>query len=168
MRRQAIWLQILLTMLFSQGCSLYLAASQPPKVDVGAFSAGGMPRDAVVAKLGAPTSSVKHEDGTRTELYEFYEGSATGWKVGRATFNLIADIFTLGLWELIASPAELMIKGDKVSARAEFDDRDRLTEFVPLGDADRGRMESKEKTHAEMTEQSPTVEVRGPGDQGPN
>lgn len=166
MRRLALWLLLFLALLFSQGCSVYLAASQPPKVDVGVFGAGGMPRDAVVAKLGAPASSVKHEDGTRTDVYEFHKGSATGWKVGRATFNLIADIFTLGLWELIASPTELVIKGDKVSARAEFDKHDLLTTFVLLGDENRGKRETSEKTPSEEAKQPVRVDMSGSGGQG--
>jgi hypothetical protein len=107
-----------------------MAGNQPPKVDVGAFESGGMPRDLVISKLGVPTSSTKNEDGTRTDIYEFYRGSATGWKVGRAAFNAVADVFTIGLWEIIATPTEMVIKGDKVSARAIFDKNDILKEFI--------------------------------------
>ena len=57
-------------------------------------------------------------------------GSATGWKGGRATFNALADVFTIGLWEVVATPTEMIIKGDKVTARAEFNKDDMLKEFV--------------------------------------
>lgn len=80
MKRRSFWLAIVIVgFLTLVGCSAYLAASQPPKVDLDAFSQGGVTRDVIVAKLGTPTSSVKHENGTRTGVYEFYKGSATGW-----------------------------------------------------------------------------------------
>jgi hypothetical protein len=94
-----------------------MAGTQPAKVDVATFESGGMARDQVISKLGVPVSSTKHDDGTRTDIFEFYRGSATGWKVGRATFNPVADVFTLGLWEVVATPTEMIIKGDKVTAR---------------------------------------------------
>jgi len=109
-----------------------MAGTQPQKVDMGAFQSGGISRDHVIAKLGLPTSSVKQEDGTRTDIYEFYDGSATGWKVGRATFNAIADVFTIGLWEIIATPTEYAIRGEKLTARAVFDKNDITREFVVL------------------------------------
>jgi len=118
-------------LFLSQGCSVYMAGTQPPKVDVATFEAG-MSRDQVISKLGVPVSSTKHEDGTRTDIFEFYRGSATGWKVGRATFNALADVFTIGLWEIVATPTEMIIKGDKVTARAEFNKDDMLKEFVVL------------------------------------
>ena len=132
--------------LLSQGCSVYMAGTQPPKVDVATFEAGGMSRDQVISKLGVPVSSTKHEDGTRTDLFEFYRGSATGWKVGRATFNALADVFTIGLWEVVATPTEMIIKGDKVTARAEFNKDDMLKEFV---------VPKSEKVAKEETPKSP-------------
>jgi len=80
MKRKSFWLAIITVgILTLVGCNEYLAASQPPKVDLDTFSQGGVTRDVIVAKLGTPTSSVKHENGTRTSVYEFYKGSATGW-----------------------------------------------------------------------------------------
>ncbi len=122
-----------LILLPAAGCSVYMAASQPEKKDLSALDSGGMPRDHVIAKLGAPTSSTMHEDGTRTDIYEFYEGSAGGWKVGRATFHAVADVFTLGLWEIVGTPTEMAVKGEKVTARAIYDKAMNLTEFKVLG-----------------------------------
>ena len=133
MKQIAFWLPIVMVGFLSQGCSIYLAASQPPKVDVDGFASGRMPRDVVVARLGAPTYSEKHQDGTRTEVYEFYEGSAAGWKFGRAAFHAVADFFTFALWEIVGTPSEIVIRGDKVSARAEFDQSETLKEFRMMG-----------------------------------
>jgi len=133
MKQLLFWLPLGLVAVLSQGCGVYLAATQPQKVDVDALATGGLPRDMVITRLGVPISSVKHEDGTRTEIYEFYGGSSAGWKYGRAAFHAAADLFTLALWEVVATPTEMVIKGDKRSARAEFDKHDGLKEFTVLG-----------------------------------
>lgn len=133
MKQLSLWISLGLVALLSQGCGVYLAATQPQKVDVDALASGGASRDMVIARLGVPTSSVKHEDGTRTDIYEFYGGSAAGWKFGRAAFHAAADFFTFFLWEVVATPTEMTIKGDKQSARAEFDKSDGLKEFKVLG-----------------------------------
>lgn len=116
--------------LFSQGCSVHMAINQPEKVDYTALEKGGVPRDLVLARLGIPVSSTKNEDGTRSDLFQFYEGSDTGWKYGRATFNFAADVVTLTLWELVAWPTETVLRGDKISATADFDPKDTLVKFV--------------------------------------
>ena len=126
-------LSLFLAFFLFQGCSVYMAASQPEKIDLATLEELGMPRDHVITKLGAPTSSTKNENGTRTDVFEFYEGSVTGWKVGRATFNVLADIVTLGLWEVVATPTEVALKGQKITAIAAFDQNDLLTEFRVLG-----------------------------------
>ena len=133
MNRLMSWAPLLLVALLAQGCSVYLAATQPPKVDLAPFEMKGIHRELVVATLGTPVSSVQHEDGTRTDVYQFYKGSEAGWKAGRATFHFVADLFTIALWEIVATPTELLIKGDKMTARAGFDRHDVLQEFKVAG-----------------------------------
>lgn len=117
----------------SSGCGVYMAFTQPPAVDTAALEAGGMSRDLVVERLGAPKSSTKNVDGTRTDVFEYYEGSASGWKAARGMFHLAADLFTVALWELVATPTEYAIRGDKITAQADFDKNDRLASFGVLG-----------------------------------
>lgn len=117
----------------SSGCGVYMAFNQPPAVDTAALEAAkGMTRDLVIERLGGPKSSTKNSDGSREEIYEFYEGSAAGWKAGRGVFHLVADIMTFALWEIVATPMEYAVRGDKLTARADFDARDRLTVFKVL------------------------------------
>ena len=118
--------------LLSSGCGMYMAFTQPPKVDTGALEAGGLSRDLVIERLGAPKSSTKNVDGSREDIYEYYEGSASGWKIGRGIFHLLADIVTLALWEIIATPTEYVIKGDKITAQIDFNNTDRMTTFRVL------------------------------------
>ena len=111
-----------------------MAFTQPPPVDMAALESGkGLSRDFVIERLGAPKSSVRNADGSKEEIYEFYEGSSTGWKVGRGLFHLGADIVSLALWEIVATPSEFLIRGDKITAQATFDSSDRLTSFRVLG-----------------------------------
>ena len=133
MTRLSLVLAGLLALPICQGCSVYLAASQPDKVDIPALEQGGWPRDVVIARLGSPTSTTLTVDGGRTDLYEFYEGSAPGWKVGRAAFHVVADVFTIALWEVIATPTELAIRGSKITARVDYDRNDMMTRFRVLG-----------------------------------
>ncbi len=135
--------------IFSQGCSVHMALNQPEKVDIKALEKGGISRDLMISKFGTPVSSTKNQDGTRTDLYQFYEGSDPGWKYGRATFNFLADIVTLALWEIIAWPVEAAIRGDKISATATFNENDILTQFTSSK-----VKEEEEETTSEESEES--------------
>lgn len=119
--------------LLSSGCGVYLAFTQPPAVDTAALERGGLSRDVVIERLGAPKSSTKNVDGTRNDTFEYYEGSGTGWKIGRGIFHLAADFFTMAFWEFVATPTEFAIRGDKITASADFDNNDRLVSFRVLG-----------------------------------
>lgn len=110
-----------------------MAFTQPPRVDIEALEEGVLHRDAVIERLGAPKTTIKNADGSREDMYEFYEGSSSGWKVGRGIFHLLADIVTIALWEIIATPTEYAARGDKITAQANFDNTDRMTSFKVLG-----------------------------------
>lgn len=94
---------------------------------------GGLFREVVIERVGAPKSSVKNADGTREDFFEYYEGSSSGWKKGRGIFHLVADLFTIALWEIVAIPKEAGLRGDKIPAQTDFDNTDRLTSFRVLG-----------------------------------
>ena len=123
---------VLLLALFAQGCSVYTAFTHPPKVDIeGLENSKGATRAYVMNQCGVPISSSKNSSGGRTELYKFYEGSS--WAKGRGAFHLIADIFTIALWEIIAWPSELAARGDQLTAEAVYDNEDKLVSFNVLG-----------------------------------
>ena len=121
-----------------------MAFTQPPRIDTGALEAGGLSRDVVIERLGAPKSSVKNVDGSREDTFQYYEGSSSEWKIGRGIFHLAADVITLALWEVIATPMEFGLRGDKITAQATFDNTDRLTSFRVLG----REIKPLEKRHA--------------------
>jgi hypothetical protein len=133
MKSLAIALFVGIVSMSTSGCGVYMAFTQPPRVDTEALDAGGMSRDVVIERLGAPKSSVKNVDGSREDLFEYYEGSSSGWKIGRGIFHLAADVFTAALWEIVATPTEYGLRGNKITAQANFDNTDRLTSFRVLG-----------------------------------
>ncbi|MDH4361370.1 MAG: hypothetical protein OEW33_11625 [Nitrospirota bacterium] len=123
---------VLLLVLFAQGCSVYTAFTHPPKVDIeGLENMKGIDRSYVMSECGAPISSEKNQDGGKKDIYRFYEGSS--WAKPRGIFHLIADFFTLTLWELIAWPSELAARGDQMTAEAVFDPADKLISFHVIG-----------------------------------
>jgi hypothetical protein len=144
MKGLAMVLFVGIASLFSSGCGVYMAFTQPPRVDTEALEAGGMSRDVVSERLGAPKSSVKNADGSREDTFEYYEGSSSGWKIGGGTFHLVADIFTIALWEIVATPTEYAVRGERITAQANFDNTDRLTSFRVLG----REIKPLEKRHA--------------------
>jgi hypothetical protein len=116
MNQKSFWLVIITVgILTLVGCNVYLAASQPPKVDLDAFSQSGVTRDVIVAERGTPTSSVMHENGTRTDVYEFYKVSATGWKVVSVAFHASTDVSPLLLGEIIGTLRDGHSRGQAVS-----------------------------------------------------
>lgn len=123
----------LFLVFFAQGCSVYTAFTHPPQVDLEGLGYSGVTRPYVISQCGPPISSVDNEDGTRTELYKFYEGSPQWWAKLRGIFHLLADIITATLWEIIAWPGELAARGDKVTAEAVYDADDKLVSFRILG-----------------------------------
>ncbi len=106
----AIWLP---------ACSAYMAVNQPEKKDVGVLSKG-TPRVVVMAELGQPVGTIV-KDGKRTDIFHFHKGSDGGWKAGRAAFHAIADVFTIGLWEIVGMPMEGVVKGDKIRVIVLYD-----------------------------------------------
>jgi len=117
---------------FAQGCSVYTAFTHPPKVDIeGLENMKGVDRSYIMSQCGVPQASEKTQEGGHKDIYKFYEGSS--WAKGRGVFHLLADIFTIALWEIIAWPSELAARGDQLTAAAVFDADDKLVSFKVLG-----------------------------------
>ncbi len=104
------------------GCSVVKATKQPGKKDVSVLKAG-TPRGHVIAELGSPVHSEKI-DGCRMDIFAFTQGYSTGAKSARALFHGAADVATLGLWEVVGTPAESMASGREVSVQVQYDQND--------------------------------------------
>ncbi len=91
--------------LLLSGCSAYLEATRPDPVNLQNFAAGQNRID-VVAKLGTPTGSLA--DGDRScDVYKLYTtGPGALGKGAIAAGEVAADVYTLGLAEVVATPTE--------------------------------------------------------------
>lgn len=125
-------LLIILTILVTgqTGCSAVMAAKQPKKKDISVV-AQGMPRSAILAEIGAPIAS-ELKDGKRIDVFAFTQGYGTLNRVGRTLFHGAADVATLGLWEIVATPMEATFDGKKAAFEVTYDSHDRVEKFVRL------------------------------------
>jgi len=115
-------------LLATSACSVYKASTQPGVKDLGVLHEG-TPRAVVISELGVPTMS-EQKDGKRVEYYNFKQGYHTGTKAARALFHGAADVFTLGLWEVVGTPIENMNDGTDMSIEIMYDGTDRLEKMV--------------------------------------
>lgn len=117
-----------LSLIFIAGCSVVMATQQPSRMDFSVLSKG-VDRSRVIAELGAPlTTEVK--DGKRTDVFSVRQGYSTGSKVGRALFHGVADVFTLGLWEVVGTPVEAIASGTIVKVGVCYDKSDKVEEVI--------------------------------------
>ncbi len=110
------------------GCSIGKAAKQPGLKDLSVLDKG-TPRGRVISELGKPTFS-EEQDGKTVDWYQFVQGYHAATKVGRALFHAAADVFTLGLWELVANPIEDTATGTEMSVEVRYDEYEKVETTV--------------------------------------
>lgn len=89
-----------------QGCSVVLEATRPDPVDISQFQPGET-HESVVERLGAPQSTAKESDGASCDYYSLYtHGPDAMGKAGIAFIEGAADVLTIGLAEVLTTPAE--------------------------------------------------------------
>lgn len=115
------------------GCSVYMAANQPAAKNLDLLKVG-TPRAELIAEFGQPAVS-ETKNGRRVDTFSFVQGYSTGAKVGRSLFHGVADVFTLGLWEVVGTPTEMVFSGDKVAFEVTYDAEDLVAEVKQLGTA---------------------------------
>jgi len=106
------------------GCSVFMAAQLPDKKNLDVF-APGVPRQVVLAEMGLP-ASYEDRDGVRSEVYKFRQGYSQPAKISRAVFHGAADIMTVGLWEVVATPTEYVFSGTDMLVRVTYNRYDRV------------------------------------------
>ena len=104
---------------FLNGCSVFMAAKQPGYKNLSVLTVGNRRAD-VVAELGAPVLS-EEKDGKKKDVIVFRQGYSKGNKTSRALFHGVADIFSLGLWEIIGTPTEIIADGRDVRVEVFYD-----------------------------------------------
>ncbi len=113
-----------------QGCSVVMAAKQPGKKDLSVLKPGTS-RGIVLAELGQPTAT-EMQNGTRVDIFSFVQGYDKVNKGVRTAGHAVADVFTLGLWEVVGTPTEMIFDGDKVAYQVKYNRSDEVAEAVLL------------------------------------
>lgn len=113
------------------GCAVVLAAKQPDAKDLSVLNTG-TPRTHVIAELGAPVWSGE-KDGRKVDLFAFTQGYSKGSKAARAFAHGVADVFTLGLWEIVGTPIESVATGTQMKVEVTYDEKDMVKTAELLG-----------------------------------
>jgi hypothetical protein len=121
---------LVLLAVCASGCSVAMAAHQPSRKET-ELLIPGVPRNLVLAELGAPISS-ETKDGKRVEVFSFVQGYRKGVRIGRTVGHATADVLTLGLWEVAGTPTEAVLDGTKVAYEVTFDANDKVEKVVSL------------------------------------
>jgi hypothetical protein len=99
----------LLILAIVSGCSLVMETKRPNYTDVSVIQKG-TPRYQVTAVFGKPLESYK-SNGKDVDVFQADpNGRNTSTKIAVNTFNTAADVLTIGLWEVVATPAEMLTK----------------------------------------------------------
>ena len=112
------------------GCSVFMAAKQPTAKNIELFKIG-TPRDELISEFGAPYIS-EENDGKQVEMFLFVQGYSKAVKTGRIIFHSVADVMTLGLWEIVGVPTELVFNGNKMAFHVSYDANDHVDEVNVL------------------------------------
>lgn len=107
------------------GCAVIMAVKQPDKKDLTVLKKGTQ-RGLVISELGDPISSEQQENKT-IELYKFVQGYNKVTKAGRALVHGAADVFTLGIWEAVGTPAEAIFDGSEMLVQVTYDEKSKIS-----------------------------------------
>lgn len=118
------------SVLTQTGCSVFMAAKQPKKKDLSLLQPGTR-RPLLIAEFGAPVHT-ETLDGKKVDIFNFTQGYSTAAKTGRAVFHGAADVFTLGLWEVVGTPTEAVLDGQEMAVQVNYDAADRVVTSVVL------------------------------------
>jgi len=116
--------------LSNSGCSVFMAARQPGKKDVSLFKVGTS-RSMLISEFGAPVAS-EDRNGKKFEIFKFTQGYSGPAKVGRALFHGTADVFSLGLWEVIGTPTEAVFNGASMAYEVSYDENNKVDNVTVL------------------------------------
>ena len=115
---------IVLVVIFvtNSGCSVYMAAKQPDAKDLSVLKVGNH-RSRVIAELGSPLWT-GDKDGDKTDVFVFKHGYGAASRTARAIFHGTADVFSLGLWEVVSTPTEAYFSGSEIKVEVSYDLKD--------------------------------------------
>lgn len=112
-------------------CAAMKATNQPNKKDLSVL-APNTPRNYVIAELGKPVHTQVTKSHKRIDTYSFVQGYSKTNKTIRAVGHGVADVFTLGLWEVAGTPIEGIASGKKMQVEITYDKNNTVEKVVYL------------------------------------
>ncbi len=104
----------------------------------------GVPREAVISRIGEPESSVADKEGNYIDTYTIVKGNEPSST--RAVVHGTLDVLTVGLWELMATPIEVL-EGVETSSQIViyYDSEERIKEIQSTDTALPAEIQSDEQ-----------------------
>jgi hypothetical protein len=131
MKKLIVYALLALFCMTSSGCSVVMAARQPDKKNMKCLDIGA-PRDNVLAELGKPIATEADAQKNKVDIFQFKQGFNTSTKTARALVHGVADVFTLGLWEVVGTPAEAFFGAKNMAIKVVYDENDKVKDVVYL------------------------------------
>ncbi|HSB71169.1 MAG TPA: hypothetical protein VLT62_17725 [Candidatus Methylomirabilis sp.] len=122
---------IAMACLALSGCSVIMAASTPGLKDMNVLVVG-TPRADVLKEFGEPAHSGTR-DGKRVDTFKYRQGEQDNQKYGRAALHAGMDLITLGIWEIVGTPAEIISIQPRTTIEVAYDEQDRVELIGPAG-----------------------------------
>lgn len=123
----ALIMKLLISLMFLSSCSVGMAVSGKEEMNTSVVYPG-VPRQAVISRLGEPELSVTDEDGNKIDTYTIVKGNEPS--AARAVMHGTLDVITLGLWEVMGTPMEI-IEGQESHSQLiiYYDSEDRIKDI---------------------------------------
>ena len=131
MKKLAAYILLVMICLSFSGCAVVMAARQPGYKDINSLRTGD-PRADVIAILGSPTASETDAQGNKVDVFQFKQGYSTGAKAARSFGHGVADVLTLGIWEVVGTPTEAVFSGKETAVKVTYDKDNKVKELVYL------------------------------------
>ncbi len=125
------------------GCAVYMAAHQPGTRNLELMKIG-TERDALIAEFDLPITTYVRSNKTY-EIFKFTNGYSAWGRAARAVFHAAADVVTLALWEIAATPTEGYFTGDVCYYRVSYDDQARVATVVDITNHDDDEWAKRDK-----------------------
>jgi len=123
---------LFLLIFLAQGCAVQKSARLPPLKNLKVIKVGAH-RSEIIAEIGNPVASEETDFGI-LEVYIFDKGVSSAGRALRTGVHVLADIYTLGLWEAVGTPLEAETGRRDVKLQLVFTKQKQLSEIIPLND----------------------------------
>ena len=76
------------------------------------------------------------KQGHQVDVFNFVQGYSKANKTARAVGHGVADVMTLGLWEVVGTPVEGIANGEINQVEVWYNNQNRVSKVIPLKGSD--------------------------------